>query len=79
MAPASDHPFPATIERMNQIYALRNELDSAWAVRPLDLTDYRGLQSLVLEYPAGDSLNRLIGQPLQIGPSIRGAISILWA
>jgi hypothetical protein len=60
MAPSSDHPSPASFERMYQILALQNELDSAWAARPLRLADYRGLEALVLEDPGGDSLERLM-------------------
>ena len=76
MAPASDHPSPASIERMNQAYALRDELDPAWAARPLDFADYRGLQALVLEDPGGDSLNRLIGGFLETKQFLRAAIGI---
>ena len=44
MVPSSDHPSPAGIERMNHIYSLRNELNSAWAARPFDFAEYRGLR-----------------------------------
>jgi serine/threonine protein kinase len=77
MAPASDHPSPANLERMKRAYALRNELDSAWAARPLDLADYRGLPALVLEDPGGDSLDRFIRQPLEIKQLLRAAIGIV--
>jgi PAS domain S-box-containing protein len=76
MAPASDHPSPAGLEQMNQAYALRNELDSAWAARPLDLADYRGRQALVLEDPGGDILERLIGGPLDTKQFLHAAIGI---
>jgi PAS domain S-box-containing protein len=79
MAPASDHPSPASIEQMNQAYALRNELDRAWAARPLDLAVYRGLQALVLEDPGGDSLERLIGGPLNTQQFLHAAIGIVKA
>jgi len=79
MAPASDHPSPASIERMNQVYALRNELDSAWATRPLDLADYQGLQALVLEDCGGATLDRLIGRPLDMNQLLRAAIGIVKA
>jgi serine/threonine protein kinase len=79
MAPVSDHPSPASIERMNQAYALRDELDPAWAARPLDLADYRGLRALVLENPGGESLGRLIGGLLDIKQFLRAAIGIVKA
>ena len=76
MAPVSDHPSPASIERMDQAFALREELDPAWAARPLDFVDYRGLQALVLEDPGGDSLGRLIGELLDTRQFLRAAIGI---
>jgi PAS domain S-box-containing protein len=79
MAPSSNHPSPVSIERMNHIYALRNELDSAWAVRPMDLANYRGCQALVLEDPGGDPLDRLIGRPLDRKHFLRTAIGIVRA
>jgi len=79
MAPASDHPSPVGIERMNHVYALRNELESAWAARPLDLADYRGRHALVLEDPGGNSLDRLIGRPLDMKQLLRTAIGIVKA
>src|SRR5207249_3466274 len=35
--PAAEHPAPASLERLTHEYGLRDELDSDWAVRPLDL------------------------------------------
>ncbi|HUN98915.1 MAG TPA: serine/threonine-protein kinase PknK, partial [Bradyrhizobium sp.] len=34
---ASEHPTPASIDRLAHEYALKDELDGAWAVRPLRL------------------------------------------
>src|SRR3974390_1639326 len=34
--PAADHPPPAALDRLAHEYALRYELDSAWAPRPPD-------------------------------------------
>jgi serine/threonine protein kinase len=79
LVPCSDHPSPAGIERMNHIYSLRNELDSAWAARPLDFAEYRRLRSLVLEDPGGISLDCLIGRPLDIKQLLRTAIGIAQA
>src|SRR5271154_4725206 len=51
--PASDQPTPATLDRLAHEYALKDELDSAWAVRPLELLQDRGRTVLVLEDPGG--------------------------
>jgi hypothetical protein len=42
LAPASMRPAPETLKQMEHEYSLRDELDSAWAVRPLALSEQRG-------------------------------------
>ena len=37
VAPVSEHPVPGILERLEHEYALRAELDSDWAARPLTL------------------------------------------
>src|ERR1700693_5300724 len=40
--PAAEHPSPATLDRIAHEYGLKDELDRAWAVRPLELVRERG-------------------------------------
>src|SRR5258708_18288965 len=47
--PAAEHPTPATLDRLAHEYGLKDELDGAWAVRPLELVRENGRISLVLE------------------------------
>jgi hypothetical protein len=35
--PAAEHPSPSSLDRLTHEYGLKDELDGAWAVRPLDL------------------------------------------
>ena len=42
LAPASMQPAPETLRKIGHEYSLRDELDSAWAVRSLDLSEHRG-------------------------------------
>ena len=35
VAPVSEHPVPATLERLEHEYSLWDELDSDWAARPI--------------------------------------------
>ena len=62
--PAAEHPTPATLDRLAHEYGLTDELDSAWAARPLELVRERGRTVLVLKDPGGELLDRLIGPPL---------------
>jgi hypothetical protein len=35
--PAAEHPTPATLDRLAHEYGLKEELDGAWALRPLEV------------------------------------------
>src|SRR6478736_10282184 len=49
--PATEHPLPTSLDRLTHEYGLRDELDVAWAVRPLELVLERDRTMLVLEDP----------------------------
>src|SRR5216117_1563046 len=74
--PAAEHPAPASLDRLAHEYALRDELDSDWAVRPLDLVRERDGTVLVLEDPGGQPLDRVLGVPMETGKLLRLAIGI---
>ena len=71
----TEQPTPASLERLAHEYGLRNELDAAWAVRPLELKHDGGRPLLVLEDPGGEPVERVLGRPLEIGPFLRLAIA----
>ena len=60
LAPASTRPGPETLKKLDHEFSLRSELDSAWAVRPLDLSERSGQTTLVLEDPGGETLDGFI-------------------
>lgn len=66
----------ACLKRLEHEYALRAEIDSAWAARPVALSRYNDLMALVLEDPGGEPLDQLLDAPLQISEFLRIAISI---
>ena len=74
--PAAEHPPPASLARLAHEYGLKDELDGAWAVRPLELGRERGRTMLVLEDPGGEPLERLLRAPMEVGSFLRLAISI---
>src|SRR5712672_1544173 len=63
--PAAEHPTPVALERLAHEYGLKDELDRAWAARPLEFIQERGRTMLVLEDPGGEPLERLLGAPLE--------------
>ena len=72
--PASEQPTPTTLDRLAHEYSFKDELDSTWAVRPLELVQDRGQTILVLEDPGGELLGGLLGTPMEVGtfPAHRG-------
>jgi PAS domain S-box-containing protein len=76
---AAEHPLPASIDRLAHEFALKEELESAWAVRPVDLRRDRDRTILVLEDSSCEPLHRLLGAPMEIGKFLRVAIAIVTA
>jgi serine/threonine protein kinase len=75
----AEYPPPASLARLAHEHGLRDELDRAWAVRPLELGRVRGRSMLVLEDPGGEPLVRLLGQPMELGHFLRLSIGIATA
>ncbi|WP_426414158.1 AAA family ATPase [Bradyrhizobium ganzhouense] len=71
VAPAADHPSRSCLDRLTHEYELKDELDRAWAVRPLDLVRDGGRTMLVLDDAGGEPLERLLGVPMGMGRLLR--------
>src|SRR5262245_919231 len=76
LAPSSEHPSLATLKKIEREYALRDQLDSAWAVRPLALSEQRGQKMLVLEDPGGDTLEKSLSASMDTAQFLRVAIGL---
>src|SRR4051795_8756188 len=75
VAPAADHPSRSRLDRLAHELSLKDELDAAWAVRPLKVERGSGrTMLLVLEDPGGEPLARLLGSPLDVGGFLAIAI-----
>jgi serine/threonine protein kinase len=73
---AAEHPTPSSLDRLTHEYGLKDDLDAAWAARPLELVRERGRTMLMLESPGGEPLDRLIGTPMEIGRFLRLAVAL---
>src|ERR1700733_1904502 len=69
-------PASATIARLTHEYELTDYLDSAWAMRPLDLMKKCGQAVLLLETPDSGPLDRLAVPTRDLGRFLRLAISL---
>jgi PAS domain S-box-containing protein len=74
--PAAEHPTPQSLDRLAHEYGLKDELDSAWAAKPLELVQDRTRIILVLEDLGGEPLSRQVGAPMEVGSFLRLAIQI---
>jgi PAS domain S-box-containing protein len=74
--PAAEHPTAATLDRFAREYELKDELDGAWAVRPLELVRERGRIKLVLEDTRSEPLSRLLGPPMEVRSFLHLAIAV---
>jgi len=74
--PASAQPTAETVARLNHAYALRDELDSTWAARPVSLESRDGRSALLIEDPGGELLARMIGTPWDLTPFLCVAIGL---
>jgi PAS domain S-box-containing protein len=77
--PAAEHPTPGSIGRLVREFELKDHVDGPWALRPLELVRQPGRTALMLEFQAGEPLDRLIGSPMEIGRFLRLAIGIATA
>ncbi len=68
---AGENPSPEAINRLTREYGLKDYLDSAWAVRPLQLIRERGRILLIVDYLGGEPLDRLISAPMEMGQFLR--------
>src|SRR5580698_5832986 len=76
LTPASIHPRLESLKKIEHEYSLCHDLGSAWAVRPLALSECNGQKALVLEDPGGEFLHRLIQGPMEITQFLRIAIGV---
>jgi predicted ATPase/signal transduction histidine kinase/CheY-like chemotaxis protein len=69
----------ASLKRLEHEYALRADLDSSWAARPVALSRYNDRWTLVLEDPGGEPLDRLLEGPLETSQFLRLAVPLTCA
>ena len=76
VSPVLEQPAPACLVRLENAFALREELDSSWAARPVELVTFRGRLALVMEDPDGEFLDRKIDGLPAVPDFLQVAISI---
>ena len=77
--PKMKHAPSASLDRLAHEFGLKDQLDGAWAMRPLGLECDGGRPVLLLEDSGGEPLERLLGAPMEIGGFLQLAIGIATA
>jgi PAS domain S-box-containing protein len=72
----AEHPTLESINRLIREYALKDYLDGAWALRSVELVRERGRTMLVVDYVGGEPLDRLVGEPMEVGGFLRLAVAL---
>jgi len=78
-APASENLPQHILKRIEHEYALRAELDSAWAAMPIALAHDGGRTILVRKDPGGEPLDQLLERPFDLRQFLRIAIGLTTA
>ena len=74
--PIAEHPTPSSLKRLRHEFEVKDDLDDAWAARPLELVHERGQTILLLKDPGGEPLDHFIGPPMEIGRFLRLAVAL---
>ena len=74
--PVAEHPTPGSLNRLTHEYEVKDDLDDAWAARPLGLVRERGQTILVLKDPGGEPIGRLIGPRMEIRTFLSLAVAL---
>ena len=79
LSPVSTRPALESLRKIEHEYSLKDELDSAWAVRPLASSQQHRQTTLVLEDPGSETLDRLLPGPLETTQFLRFAVGLATA
>jgi hypothetical protein len=69
-------PALAAQKKIEHEYSLRDELDSAWEVRSLAVSEERGQTTLVLEDRGVEALDRFLAAPMEMKQFLRFAVGL---
>jgi hypothetical protein len=79
LSPVAIQPALGTLKRIEHQFLLKDQLDSAWAVRPMALSQEQGHPALILEDPGGEILDRLVGEPMDMAQFLRISVGLATA
>src|SRR5262245_50653968 len=66
LSPLMERPTPSTIKKLEHEFSLKDDLDPAWAVGPIALTQQQSRTMLLFEDPEGEPLERLVRGSMEL-------------
>ncbi len=76
LSPVMERPDLATIKKIEHEFSFKDELDPAWAIRPIALTQHQNRTMLLFEDPNGQPLDQLPGRPIELKQFLRCGIAL---
>ena len=76
LSPVLERPAPATIKKIEHEFSFKDELDPAWAVRPIDVIQQQSRTMLLFDDPKGEPLDRLLRGPTELKKFLRCGIAL---
>src|ERR1044072_879447 len=76
LSPLMERPDLATIRKIEHEFSFKDELDPAWAIRPIGLTPHQNRTMLLFEDPNGQPLDQLPVRPIELKQFLRCGIAL---
>src|SRR5262249_5949019 len=76
---SAEYPLLDGARRLTHEHDLKDHLDCAWALRPVELARVQGQTMLFVEFSGGLPLDRFIREPMEIGRFLRLAAAMVAA
>jgi len=76
LSPVTEYPAPEIVKWLEHAYSLREQLDPAWAARPMAIARHWDRTVLVSEDPGGIPLDQLLGNALDLAFCLRVSTSL---
>ena len=76
ITPVAERPALGCLRKLEHEFSLRAELNPAWAVRPIGLTQHEGRTILLLEDPGGEPLDQHLSGPMELKQALRLGVGL---
>src|SRR5215813_9446673 len=79
LSPVMERPALATIKKIEHEFSFKDQIDPAWAVRPIDITQQQSRTMLLFDDPSGEPLDRLLSRPAELKQFLSCGIALATA